>query len=190
LRAFGNIHVGMDGLMFESASFPTNHGFRIVQKTRPGCSQLGVLCDVSSVEGWTANKTQASNRITQKAYWTARCQNNFETLNRALMLWFVASIKDYKDYVIVDSNEAITISSLSIRQIGVTPHHVVTLVEPPFVSKIPPSPDGETYHSFLTGEVYGKRRRIYALDCSCAQFGVFRGRNGDNPTLDVSCRIF
>jgi hypothetical protein len=95
LRAFGNIHVGMDGLMFESASFPTNHGFRIVQKTRPGCSQLGVLCDVSSVEGWTANKTQASNPITQKAYWTARCQNNFETLNstNALVCRFLQGLQ-------------------------------------------------------------------------------------------------
>jgi hypothetical protein len=175
--------VGMDGLLFESASFPVNHGFRIVQKMPSGSSLLG-FSDVSSIEDWTANEQEALNPIVKKAYWATRCQNNCETLNRALQQWLVGS---GKDYVIVNSIEAIKISSLSTRQIGLTPHHVGTLVEPPFVSKIPPSPDGETYHLFLAGVLHGKMSKIYGLDCSCAQFGVFGGIDGDEPY--IACEL-
>ena len=187
LEAFGKIHVGMNGLMFESASFPVNHGFRIVKKNKPGgCSVLDVFLNVSSIEDWTANEEQASDPIAKKAYWAARCSNNCETLNRVLQKWLVRSSKDY---VIVNSNEAIKISSLSIRTIGLTPHHVGTVVEPPMVSKIPPSPDGETYHVFLVGELYGKPPKVYALDCSCAQYGVFGGGRADGDEPYIACEI-
>lgn len=70
--------------------------------------------------------------------------------------------------------KAIQSSSLSIRKIGLTPKYVGTIVESPFVSKVPDSPDGETYHTFVTGQ--DEDGVVYALDASCAQFGIFEGR--------------
>ncbi len=63
-------------------------------------------------------------------------------------------------------------SSLELKLIGLTPKTKGQIVEPPLVSIVPPSPDGITYHLFVTGFTKSNHK-IYALDCSCAQFGVF-----------------
>jgi hypothetical protein len=65
----------------------------------------------------------------------------------------------------------VKISSLSSRKIGLTPHHVGTIVEPPVVSRVPPSPDGETFHEFLVGMTEDDGIPM-ALDCAVAQFGL------------------
>ena len=75
------------------------------------------------------------------------------------------SVRKYPKEVVIK------ISDISSRKIGLTPHHVGTIVEPPLISRVPPSPDGETYHEFLVGLT--KDVGIpFALDCSVAQFGL------------------
>ena len=46
----------------------------------------------------------------------------------------------------------IKISTITSQEVGLTPHHIGEIVEPPFVSRVPASDDGETYHIFLAGQ--------------------------------------
>ena len=58
-----------------------------------------------------------------------------------------------------------------MRTIGLSPRHIGTIVEPPCVSKVPPSPDGETFHEFVVGKTQEEGVPV-AMDCSFAQFGI------------------
>jgi len=173
LRGFEEIHAGMDGLEYESASFPNprNGGYRVVQREATGSSCV-FLAGVSSIDDWVHKSEQASDPTAKKAYWAARCHNNCLTLNNSLL-----QIMAGKQYLVLDCGwnlQVMKVASLSLREVGLTPHHVSTIVEPPFESRVPPSDDGETFHTFLVGQLKDMGE-FYALDCSCAQFGVFTG---------------
>ena len=184
LHAFEQIHTGMHGLVYDSAEFPVEKGYYIRQKEHGG-----LMRPVRSIHDWCLpGSADPVDSAVRKAYWATRCHNNCETINRALL-----HVLQKKFVVISDMSNcgynAIQSSSLSIRKIGLTPKYVGTIVEPPFVSKVPDSPDGETYHTFVTGQ--DEDGVVYALDASCAQFGVFEGKKDTNfPFIAIDLVLY
>ena len=183
LHAFETIHVGMDGLQFKSATFPPNEGFTIVQSTKGS-----IVAPLNSLEQWAPHAPTEQHPITvEMAYWACRVNNNCLSVNLALLnVLKECSRKQSKIECMIDgtlSFISLREGTLSHRTLGLTPHHVGTVVEPPFVSKVPPSPDGETYHTFVVGleETTGVP---IALDCSVAQFGVFGTGSNDGVLLE------
>lgn len=178
LRAFEQVHKGMNGLRFDHATFPDNQGYVIVQKNAGS-----LFKQLKRIEDWTGD---VNNPVAKKAYWAAREQNNCMTLNCLLLKVLEFSNAKYlaifSQYYNGSANwNAVDINTIAIKQVAIKPNYIGTLVEPPYISKVPPSPDGETYHVFLTGlTVDGK---VFALDCSCAQFGIFGGGERCEPFI-------
>jgi len=175
LQAWERSHVGMNGLRFVSASFPSDSGYKIVQE------EVGsLLSQVNSIEEWADNPNDS---LTKKAYWATRVYNNCTTVNVSL-LKLLQHVREAGSSVLSiplrDQTVTITLDGLSLRTVGLSPHHVGTITEPPFVSRVPPSDDGETNHTFVVGLTTNGGTPI-ALDCSAAQFGVFGDR--DEPFL-------
>lgn len=170
LTGFEYVHVGMDGLRLKSATFPENEGYRIVQEHHGFRS-------VNCIKDW-ADCVQGYDEF--RAYWATRVHNNCATINGSVfnVLKHLKENGVTKISVRVRSatticTEVIEISSISTRMVGLTPHHVGSIVEPPFVSRVPPSPDGETFHEFLVGMAESNGVPV-ALDCSAAQYGLPR----------------
>jgi hypothetical protein len=164
LTAFEHIHEGMDGLWLKEASFPENEGYRIEQEQR-GFNK------VNRMQDWTS---YGQGYEEARAYWAARTNNNCYAINGALFNILKILDQNGISKISVCSNhkvKVIKISDISSRRIGLTPHHVGTIVEPPLVSRVPSSPDGETYHEFLVGSLE-EEGTSYVLDCAAAQFGV------------------
>ena len=169
--AFEHVHRGMDGLRFVEASFPEDGGYHIIHEMRG-------LSTVSCLEDWT-DYVQGPDEAF-RAYWATRANNNCATLNGAMLqvlrhlndrgISKVAVFIRCKEHIL-GKEHILDISGISIRRIGLTPHHVGTIIEPPCVSKVPPSPDGETFHEFLVGLTETEREPV-ALDCAVAQYGL------------------
>jgi hypothetical protein len=137
LTGFERMHEGMDGLWIKEAEFPDNEGYRIVHENR-GFKR------VDRMEDWTE---YVQGYEEARAYWATHANNNCAALNGALFM----VLKYLEDHGISNISlpvttgntykvELVKISSLSSRKIGLTPHHVGTIVAPPVVSRVPPSP--------------------------------------------------
>ena len=50
-----------------------------------------------------------------------------------------------------DATTSVKIEGLVSRTVGLTAHYVGTIVEPPYVSRVPSSEDGEVFHTFVIG---------------------------------------
>lgn len=163
LTAFEFVHKGMDGLRFKEASFPDSEGYCIFH-------EMCGFHEVDCLEDWT-DYVQGVDAV--RAYWATRANNNCAALNGTLfrVLEFLKNKGISKVSVGYAEKLVIEISSLSPRKIGLKPHHVGTIVEPPVTSMVPPSSDGETYHEFLVGLTEDERIPV-AFDCSVAQFGL------------------
>jgi hypothetical protein len=157
LTGFQEIPEGMDGLWLRDASFPENEGYIIEQEMR------GFRHQVNRMQDWTSF-VQVYNAA--RAYWAARTNGNWRAINGALF-----NVLTFLDRNGISKAKVIKISEISSRTIGLTPHHVGTIVEPPLVSREPSSPDGETYHGFLVG-LCEEEGIPLVLDCAAAQFGV------------------
>lgn len=165
LKAFEKIHAGMDGLRLYSAEFPAEGGYKVVQ------SSTGGLDRVNSIKDWTNEASSKSNRM---AYWATRLHNNSITVNVTLLKVLQTYCADRVGllYVEIDNKMVpVKLSSLTNRTVGLTPRSVGTIVEPPFETRVPPSEDGETYHTFLVGQRQDTNEPI-AIDVSAAQYGV------------------
>jgi hypothetical protein len=170
LRGFEQVHRGMDGLRFVSAEFPDGAGYCVRHK------MVG-FGRVKCVRDWTDD---VCNPLAIKAYWATRSANNCASLNHApcRVIRGMAKIAGTDTLRVPNADGEdillVSISSLEVRTIGLTPYHVGTIFDPPCISKVPPSSDGETFHAFCTGLQEGDRH-VVALDCSLAQYGLFFG---------------
>ncbi len=61
LSAFEKVHVGMDGLQYESAKFPNHEGYSIVQRS------IGFGGSVNCIEDWIASND--NDKVIKKSYW-------------------------------------------------------------------------------------------------------------------------
>ena len=114
-----------------------------------------------------------SHDVVKKAYWAARTSNNCIAINSALMQ--VCQRKGSHIQVDCDdgSKALLPTDTCTLRTRAVTTKWVSKIVEPPCgMSLVPPSPDSETFHTFVVGLRQSDGVPI-ALDCSIAQFGIF-----------------
>ncbi|KAL7580955.1 hypothetical protein ACA910_005771 [Epithemia clementina (nom. ined.)] len=165
LTAFENIHAGMQGLRFKSATFPDNGGYRIEHV-------MSGFHTVDRLEDWT---TRVEDKVAVQAYWATRANNNCSAINGSLLKvlkhLLEKGVRQVSFYQKGTCNIVqVDVASCSIRKIALKPHYVGTILEPPCVSKVPPSPDGETFHEFVVGTTVDEGIPV-ALDCAVAQFG-------------------
>lgn len=171
---FEHIHQGMDRLFLKEVSFPEVGGYHIIQEKKGG-----PLRKVNRREDWT-EFVQGYDET--RAYWAVRTANNAATRNGTLLSVLKHLEKDGMPKLSVNicrragcsikSNKiVIDISTITSRKIGLVPHNVGTIVEPPLISKVPPSPDGETFHEFLVGICEDTGTPI-ALDRCVPQYGL------------------
>ena len=176
LQGWENTHVGMNGLHFVSATFKEDEGYNIIQE-----ESGSLLNQLVSIDGWAEDVT---NVVTKKAYWAVRSQQNCQAINRALIVagtfYSKKCVAAYLKVQIDGKDVLVRTDNLSVRTIGLSPHHIGSITEPPYISKVPPSPDGETFHTFVVG-ITEREGIPIAMDCSIAQFGIF-GPN-DEPFL-------